>query len=115
MIPVFEAEVTCAPHVEVGWEVVVGIPVAVRTNDPDLFAAQPLPQCLENGDLVIDAVDPLDAMLVLFEDDLFPAAAHDTVNRDTIPQREVAMLALSASLEEFQGVDDRAVHRIVRA
>src|SRR5262245_61271795 len=82
------------PCLEVGREVVIRVAAAVRPDDPDLLAAQPLPQRLENGDLGGDAIDPLDAVLVLFEDDLLPAAAYHAVHRDALSEREVALLVL---------------------
>ena len=42
---------------EVGREVLVGGSPFVRANDPDLLAAQALPQGLQNADFIVDALD----------------------------------------------------------
>ena len=43
------AVVLGASDLKIGWEVLVGVTPFVRTDDPDLFAAQPLAQRLEDA------------------------------------------------------------------
>jgi hypothetical protein len=43
---------------EVGWKVFVGVAPLVRADDPDLLAAQPLAQRLEDARLIDVADDP---------------------------------------------------------
>ena len=102
-------------RVEVGGQVLVGVAVAVGAPDPDLLAAQPLAQRLQDADLVGDPVDACVAVLVPVQDGVLPGAAHHALQGDVLVGRVGVQLAVGILLHQRQGAEDRPVRLVVGA
>lgn len=96
-----------AAFLEVGGEVLVGVAPVVGADDPDLLAAQPLPERLEGHDLVGHAHHPLPAAGVGAVDQLGPVAVHPVVDRDALTGRVVGDVAgAGVAADQAEGGDD---------
>ena len=100
---------------EVQWQVVVGIAVAIGIDHPDLLATQLLTELLQNVDLVVDAVDPLVTLQVLLQDQLAPDPAHQTLDRSAGIDGNKPLPVILMLAEPVNGFDDRPMRGVVGA
>jgi hypothetical protein len=84
-------------HGEVGGQVVIGIAETIRTDPPDLLAAQTFAQGLKNANFVIDTIDPRAAAGRILNHDVAPLWVDHTVDRDLIGRQVLTAIAFRSS------------------
>jgi hypothetical protein len=99
---------------EVGRQVLVRVAEAVGPDHPDLLAAQPVAERLQDADLVVDAVHPLPAARRVLQHDVAPLRADHALNRDLVGAEILPSRALGAA-DRRQRVEHRAVRAVVGA
>ena len=56
--------------VKIGRQILLGVAIAIRTLDPNFLGAQAFPQGAQDADFIVDAIDPVIAVFVLFHHDI---------------------------------------------
>ena len=103
-----------AAFLEVPRKVKVGIAPLVGTNNPDLLAAQPIPQRFQHTALVDRPHDPLPALGVGAQRELPPVVFDDPVQNDVHAHRVVGDLRRGEAQDQLPSVEHRLVIIVVR-
>ncbi len=102
-----------AVDLEVGREVLVGVSPFVRSDDPDLLAAQPLAQRLKDARLVDAAHDSVAATRVGLGQQLGPVGVDRAVQDDVLAERVVGAAVVGVADDQTEGVDHGLMRGVV--
>ena len=95
---------------EIGRQVLIGVPPPVRAGNPDLLAAQGFPQRLKGGDLVGHPHHPAPAAGIDPVHHVFPITVDAAVRRHRLPPRVINRVAgRRVTSDQRQSLDHRPV------
>jgi hypothetical protein len=100
-------------HVNIGRQIISGMPKPIRSDHPDRFTAQALAQGVERTDLVVNPMHTDLATRVSLHHEFAPMRGHDACTRDRAINGNVLCAAVSVGLDEGQRVDDGTMCRRV--
>jgi hypothetical protein len=95
--------------------ILIRVPIAIRSDHPHFFAAELVAQGLQDPHLVGEAVDPLVSLGIGFEHGLAPVVPNDPLQRDVLLDGIGAHATGEIALEERERPDERLVGGVVRA
>jgi hypothetical protein len=81
-------------------DILIRVPIAIRADHPNFFAAELVAQGVQDTHLIGEAVDSLPPLGVGFEYSLTPVLPDDPVGPENLKQLKYLTLAMAASMLE---------------